>query len=399
MMANDKPNAKFLRPVATTKNGMVKNFGTKSQPKMGLLFEDTSDTCEWVFLAPDNPQMSWELREVECLNFYVKSISGNDRMSGNRLIGPPETGDGSKEKPWVNLNSVFSTKKIQCLIANYCCLYIRIEVTGVIDYYVDGLGQTFDGRLMIEFMSGTAVNITWNLSKHPRNIEGLFHRIGDAIFKNVKIKYKMKNTVTKSPGQVDLFLRPVSSSTASLFYNMNAEIDLYNSVSGTNANDHASCNVDFFYNCSGINILSSYFKVTLDSRSSQDSNMEDASVAHTRFALLYNSGKSFISDCRTYATCKSYAYDNYKESGGGFTSATSQAFGLMNSGGCVLEYSIFRLSASSSNNGKCRHSHIACALGDGSGDAALKGCTLGNTVIDDNGTNSWVTNYPYTCNS
>ena len=398
-MANDKPNAQFLRPVATTKNGLIKNFGTKSAPKMGLLFEDTSAICEWVFLTPDDPAISWRLEEIECLDFFVESKSGNDRKSGNRLIGPEETGEGTKEKPWINLNSVFSTKRIQCLIEKYCCLYIRIQVGGVIDYYVDGLGQSFDGRLMIEFINGTTMDINWNLDKHPRNIEGLFHRIGDAIFKNVKIRYKMRNSITKSPGQVDLFLRPVSSSQYSLFYNMNAEINLYNSVSGTNANDHASCNVDFFYNCSSINILNSYFKVTMDSRSSQDSDREDASVAHTRFALMYNSGNSFLSDCRVNASCKSYAYDHYKSDGSSFTSATSQCFGLVNSGGCVLEYCKFSLSAASSNNGKCRHSSISCALGDGSGDAECKGCVLGNANIDDNGTNGWVTNYPYTCNS
>lgn len=398
-MANNKPNVEFLRPVATTKNGMIKNFGTGNRMQMGLLFEDTSSMCEWIFLTPDDPDISWRMEEIECLDFYVNSQSGNNRQSNNRLIGPEETGEGTKEKPWINLNSVFSTKKIQCLIENYCCLYIRILVSGTIDYYVDGLGQSFDGRLMIEFIQGTAVDITWDLSKHPRNIEGLFHHIGDAIFKNVKIKYKMKNTVTKSPGQVDLFLRPVSSSQDSLFYNMNAEMSLYNSVSGTNANDHASCNVDFFYNCSNINVLNSYFKITMDSRSSQDSDNHDASVAHTRFALLYNSGNSFLSDCRTYATCKSYAYDNYEEGGSSFTSATSQAFGLVNSAGCVLEYCKFSLSASSSNNGKCRHSSISCALGSGAVNTECKGCVLGNSNIDDNGTNSWVTNYPYTCNS
>lgn len=91
--------------------------------------------------------------EAECIDIHVNSQGG----SGSRY-GPKETGMGTAESPYVNLNTVTSG----CIFRVYfrhCCKFpmIRVIVTGVIDYKVDLSDYvTFqEDRLLIDFAGAT----------------------------------------------------------------------------------------------------------------------------------------------------------------------------------------------------------------------------------------------------
>ena len=89
-----------------TKRGGI--LGSRSNRIPAYIAAAGNDTVEYPEVAPDG--LDFTLEEYRCFTFYV-----NSRSNGT-LQGPTETGDGSKENPFCNLNSIFSSNKFLCYI-------------------------------------------------------------------------------------------------------------------------------------------------------------------------------------------------------------------------------------------------------------------------------------------
>ena len=116
----------------TKRGGIV---GSRSNRIPAYVVASSDDTIQYPEVTPDGQDFT--LSEYQCFTFYV-----NSRSNGT-LTGPTETGDGTKEKPFCNLNSVFSSDKFTCYVQNFCCQYVKVIITGTIDYYIDGKAYIF----------------------------------------------------------------------------------------------------------------------------------------------------------------------------------------------------------------------------------------------------------------
>lgn len=371
------PEDVTIWPVAMTKRGGI--LGSRSNRIPAYIAAAGNDTVEYPEVAPDG--LDFTLEEYRCFTFYV-----NSRSNGT-LQGPTETGDGSKENPFCNLNSIFSSNKFLCYIQNFCCQYVKVIITGTIDYYIDGRGRDFAKKLILDFH--TALIINWSKEKHGLSVTVVQNCVG-VVFSNFEFTTAINHSKTQSDGQVDIYTYCFSGCTNCIFYNNTGEIRMKNSVSGTNANDHAALYVEYFKGCSGVQILSCNITVDMNSQS-QETDNSDASVAHTRTAIVYGSSNVIIIKSKFNVKCVSFAGDN--SSGSSFVAGIAQAFGLYSCSNAILSQTSISCSARAGAS-SYKESHIACALGS---TAQYHNCSFSPSVIVNNGTNGWTSSYSFTC--
>jgi len=99
--------------------------------------------------------------EGPCITYYVDSVSG----------GGAETGSGTEDDPWTNLNTVFSD---DCIY--YICLHttpdencpkVKVLVKGTIDYMVSGdVSRYYFRQLVVEPWDADAIDVTVTSSTH-----------------------------------------------------------------------------------------------------------------------------------------------------------------------------------------------------------------------------------------
>lgn len=375
MPAEEQPT---IFAIAMTKRGGI--LGSRSNKIPAYITQTGNDTVDYA--AANDDGLDYTVKKYSCITCYVNS------KSNGTLEGPTETGDGSKENPYCNLNSVFKSDKFSCMIQNYCCLFVKVIITGKIDYYLNGQGKSFNKKLILDFQSALIIN--WSKDKHGLSMT-IVKNCNGVVFNNFSFTTAINNSVTDSPGQVDIYTYCFSSCSNCTFYNNTGEIRMKNSVTGTNANDHAALYVEYFQNCSGAQILGCNITVDMNSRS-QETNDSDASVAHTRTAVVYGSSNVIIISSKFNVKCVSFAGDNSK-SGSSFVAGIAQAFGLYSCSNAILSKTTISCSVSSgaSNN---KASYIACALGS---TAQYHNCSFSASSIQNNGTNSWTSSYNFTC--
>lgn len=368
---------KYIWPIAMTKRGGI--LGSRSNRIPAYVATAAADKVIVAAAADDG--LTFTEKEYPCVTYYVNS------QSNGTLQGPEETGDGSKENPFCNVNSIFSTDKFLCYIENYCCLFVKVEITGTIDYYINGRGRNFYNRLILDFK--TALIINWKQDKHGLSVT-VVKNVSGVNFNNFEFTTAINHSKTDSDGQVDIYTYCFSSCSNCVFYKNTGEIQMKNSVTGTSENDHAALYVEYFRNCSGAQILDC--KVTCNlSAKSQETNDSDASVAHARCAVVYGSSNVIVIQSKFNIKCEAHASDNSE--GSDFVAGIAQAFGLYSCSGAILANTSISCSASASG-GNYKSSKIACALGS---QAQYTNCSFSGSSIDDNGTNHWTDSYNFNC--
>ncbi len=98
-------------------------------------------TVEWFTHEVDGGEITRIDHEGPCYTYYVDSTSGD----------VTETGDGTEDDPWVNLNTVFSNDCIYntCITEN--CHKVKVLVKGTVDYAITGnYGRNYQRNLIIE---------------------------------------------------------------------------------------------------------------------------------------------------------------------------------------------------------------------------------------------------------
>ena len=372
------PEDVTIWPVAMTKRGGI--LGSRSNRIPAYIAAAGNDTVEYPEVAPDG--LDFTLEEYRCFTFYV-----NSRSNGT-LQGPTETGDGSKENPFCNLNSIFSSNKFLCYIQNFCCQYVKVIITGTIDYYIDGRGRNFAKKLILDFH--TALIINWSKEKHGLSVTVVQNCVG-VVFSNFEFTTAINHSKTQSDGQVDIYTYCFSGCTNCIFYNNTGEIRMKNNVSGTGANDHAALYVEYFKGCSGARILDTRITVDMHSTGTETGD-SDCPISHTRTAVVYGSSNVIIIGSRFNVTCKSTSNDHTTGSDS-FVTAIAQAFGLYSCSGAILSQTSISCSAKATGDHYAK-SDIACALGT---TAQYHNCSFSPSSIDNNGTNHWTSSYSFTC--
>lgn len=88
---------------------------------------------------------SVEFDDRICVTFYVHSAPAVEGKP------PPETGSGTIDDPWVNLNTVFTNSLIRCYTSTCTPIYVKVIVTGTVNYSISGRGTDFLQKLIIKF--------------------------------------------------------------------------------------------------------------------------------------------------------------------------------------------------------------------------------------------------------
>lgn len=373
-------------PIMMTKRGGMVGSRSFPYPAYG---NASAELVEWIEL--DDEVLEYTTVFVPCIDYYVQSAS-----STNKKNGPAETGTGTKENPWCNLNSVFTSKAIQCATQNFCCQYVAVHVSGIVNYYTRGQGINHNNNLILIFENN--INIEWNEKEYTRNVGPCFYDMVGVNFSGLNIKISANNTTTESKQQVDIYIDIFSNCKNCIFYKITADVIMYNRVSGTDANDHAALYCKTFRTCFGLTLVNSSFDLSLGARSAEDEE-GDASVAHSQGVILFSSLSCLILDSTLRVECVSYASDHYKnvDDDSDFTSSIAQAFGLYDSRGAIIKESSITAIASASNNGQCKRSHIGCAIGHGSTNATIYNSNLSHSSVSNNGTNRWTTSLIFEC--
>lgn len=117
-----------------------------------------------------------------CVNIYVNSIA-----SDNNQAGPVETGTGTQENPFVNLNSVFRDEKIKCLAFNeLCCYMINVIVSGYIDYEVRPVtSENWKKRLVLDF-AAAEINIRYYMQNDIIRRYGMIASLKGVVVKSIR---------------------------------------------------------------------------------------------------------------------------------------------------------------------------------------------------------------------
>lgn len=364
-------------PIAMTKRGGILGSRTARVPAYIPIRSDGTV----IAAAATADGLNFTTQEYPCVTYYV-----NSRSNGT-LDGPPETGDGTRENPWVNLNSVFTSELFSCIIQNYCCLFVKVVITGTIDYYINGKNRNFSNRLILDFQCALILN--WNKDKHGLSVAIVRDAVG-VNFNNFAFTAAINYSETDSKGQVDIYTYCFSSCRSCVFYRNTGEIRMKNSVTGTDAHDHAALYVEYFTGCHSVRIFDCSITVDLNSQS-RETDDSDASVAHTRAAVVYNSSDVLVIGSRFSVKCVSNAHDNSE--GSDFVAGIAQAFGLYGCSNAILSNASIACSASASG-GSYKSSYIACALGS---KAQYNNCTFSASQIQNNGTNQWTSSYSFMC--
>lgn len=375
MPAEEQPT---IFAIAMTKRGGI--LGSRSNKIPAYITQTGNDTVDYA--AANDDGLDYTVKKYSCITCYVNS------KSNGTLEGPTETGDGSKENPYCNLNSVFKSDKFSCMIQNYCCLFVKVIITGKIDYYLNGQGKSFNKKLILDFQSALIIN--WSKDKHGLSMT-IVKNCNGVVFNNFSFTTAISNTVTESTGQVDIYTYCFSSCSNCTFYNNTGEIRMKNSVTGTGVNDHAALYVEYFQNCSGAQILGCNITVDMHSTGTETGD-SDCPISHTRTAVVYNSSNVIVIGSKFNVTCKSTSNDHH-EGEHDFTTAIAQGFGLYSCSNAILSKTTISCKATATGV-HYKASYIACALGS---TAQYQNCSFSASSIQNNGTNHWTSSYSFTC--
>ncbi len=153
--------------------------------------------CDGELITPDGT-VGWIAHDIAgsditavaysapCVTYYVDSVSG----------GGAETGSGTEEDPWTNLNSVFSDDCIYAICTSVYCPRVKVLIKGTIDYEVVGnIGRNYLRRLILEPWEGAAITIeiSWSGAVGSKTIIGMRSCVG-CIFKNINTDIGVNNT-------------------------------------------------------------------------------------------------------------------------------------------------------------------------------------------------------------
>jgi hypothetical protein len=161
--------------------------------------------------------------EFPCITYYVDSVSG----------GGAETGSGTEEDPWTNLNTVFADSCIKSLCSSFCCPMVKVKVKGTIDYTVSGGYYNFERNLVIEPWTSERITVTITKEKSQSAIR----YCAGCIWKNTDV-----NVTGTSTGVYSIDIHGFFGCPSSTFDTCN--------VTGTSINNGIGYSNGFgFYNC------------------------------------------------------------------------------------------------------------------------------------------------------
>lgn len=108
-------------------------------------------TVTWITHEVDGGVITKVDNEGPCKTYWVDSVSG----------GGAETGSGTEEDPWTNLNTVFSDACIYFICTHSAapdsCPKVKVLVKGTIDYVINGGSRNYLRNLVIEPWGGTVM--------------------------------------------------------------------------------------------------------------------------------------------------------------------------------------------------------------------------------------------------
>lgn len=162
-----------IYPIVMTRAGGI--MGSRQDRVPAYLADIPNDRVETIRL--NDAGDDWEAASYPCWTFFV------DSRTGDTGDGPDESGDGSAGNPWRNLNSALQHAGIQCLIGQTCCCYVRVVVSGRIDYHVSGGAFDFDQRLVLEFQDDCVVAIRGD------RLKALFQDFIGVAFKRARVSH------------------------------------------------------------------------------------------------------------------------------------------------------------------------------------------------------------------
>ncbi len=102
------------------------------------------DTATWITHSVSSGVITVVENSCFCLTYYVDSVSG----------GGAETGSGTEDDPWTNLNTVFNSRCLWDICYHLDCPAVKVLVKGTIDYPMyqpvcySAVG--FQGKLIVE---------------------------------------------------------------------------------------------------------------------------------------------------------------------------------------------------------------------------------------------------------
>lgn len=110
-------------------------------------------TVEWITHTVDSGVITVVDNEAPCKTYWVESAAGDQN----------ETGTGTEDDPWININTVFGTSvgfdvDVVACIKYICsnqdaperCPKVKVLVKGTIDYTVDGNSYDYERNLIFE---------------------------------------------------------------------------------------------------------------------------------------------------------------------------------------------------------------------------------------------------------
>ena len=101
---------------------------------------DADGTVDWISHTVADGVITKVDHNSPCVTYYVESVSG----------GGAETGTGTADDPWTNLNTVFADTCIKSLCTTTGCPMVKVLVKGTIDYTVNGGSYDFKRKLVLE---------------------------------------------------------------------------------------------------------------------------------------------------------------------------------------------------------------------------------------------------------
>jgi len=127
--------------------------------KCGETTVTADGTVTWISHTVADGVITRVENESSCKTYWVDSVSG----------GGAESGTGTEEDPWTNLNTVFSDTCIYTICnggseGSVGCPMIKVLVKGTIDYIIDGGSQDYLRRLVFEPWENAEITIDVDVS-------------------------------------------------------------------------------------------------------------------------------------------------------------------------------------------------------------------------------------------
>lgn len=209
-------------PISMTTDGKVFSTGWPEYAFRGLMAFLNCTESEFAFPEFSLNEYNTETKQCEndemivityknvrCIDVYVNSTSGNGlKNEDGLLIGPAETGDGSFQNPFCNLNTAY--RLAACYVRNTCCpVAIHIHLKGTVDYqiFLGDFAYSFSNRLFItswEDESEEKAKISIEITGGTDENFAIYDANG-VLFKNIVFELKINDPASKECGIIDGF--------------------------------------------------------------------------------------------------------------------------------------------------------------------------------------------------